>query len=173
MSGWQLNDTAERSLSRFWNMTRSQIYLELGRLESAGLIESSGAEGPRARRPYRVTAAGRRVFRDWLASWVGRGPRDDQLHSPLVLTVFFGDFIPEQQLRQLLEEYRLRHRRLLATRRAMEDAISSSGAARMPTATLRRGIRLHEMTVAWIEETLATLDRSAVRKKQTSPAVRR
>src|SRR5689334_23786835 len=48
MTGWQIYETANVSLARFWNITRSQVYLELGRLEQDGLVASTGAEGPHA-----------------------------------------------------------------------------------------------------------------------------
>jgi hypothetical protein len=59
MTGWQIYEAAQDSICRFWNVTRSQIYLELGRLAQTGLIEDSGEGGPRERRPYRLTAAAR------------------------------------------------------------------------------------------------------------------
>jgi DNA-binding PadR family transcriptional regulator len=157
MTGWQIHETAQQSLARFWNITRSQIYLELGRLEEAGLVEPLGQPGPRARRPYRITDAGRGAFRNWLANWTAAGPRDDQLRSPLVLTVFFGDFLAPDAVEELLEEYRLRHRRLLESRRALRSQLPAPSRATLPAATLERGIALHQMTIDWIEETLGHL----------------
>ena len=61
MTGGQIYAAAERSVSRFWNLTRSQVYAELPRLEQAGLIEAAGAPGPRGAQPYQVTQA----FRDY------------------------------------------------------------------------------------------------------------
>src|SRR4051812_47608338 len=77
MTGWQLYETAERSLARFWNVTRSQIYTELTRLETMGLVEATGQEGPRASRPYTITEAGRTAFQSWLTAFVGDEQRDD------------------------------------------------------------------------------------------------
>src|SRR5438309_580364 len=104
MTGWQINETARQSLARFWSITRSQVYLELGRLEQAGLVESLGEEGPRARRPYRITDAGRAAFGQWLLAWTAAGPREDQLRSPLLLSVFFGGFLPPDLMERVLEE---------------------------------------------------------------------
>ena len=74
MTGWQIYETAERSLARFWNITRSQVYLELDRLEQDGLVAGTGAEGPRARQPYTITEAGR-AARDKRLAPEGRGKR--------------------------------------------------------------------------------------------------
>src|SRR5947209_4710178 len=109
MTGWQLYETATDSITRFWNITRSQIYVELPRLAAAGLVEATSARGPRASRPYRLTPAGKAALRAWLLDWALQEPKDDQLHSPLLLTVFFGDFVPQHVLLRTLEEYRLRY----------------------------------------------------------------
>jgi DNA-binding PadR family transcriptional regulator len=157
MTGWQLHDTAQRSLARFWNLTRSQIYLELGRLEEAGLVEGVDAVGSRARRPYRITDAGRAAFRAWLDEWMAAGPRDDQLRSPLVLTVFFGGFLEPDALERQLQEYRLRHQRMLDSRRAMLAAMPEAARNSLPGATLERGVAMHRMTLEWLDATLARL----------------
>ena len=46
MTGGQVYAAAERSVGRFWNLTRSQVYAELPSLEQAGLIERAGSGGP-------------------------------------------------------------------------------------------------------------------------------
>src|SRR5690349_5624921 len=155
MTGWQLYEAAVDSLSRFWNITRSQIYLELARLAEAGLVEDSGEGGPRERRPYRITDAGRRAFADWLAAWAADEPRDEQLRSPLVLTVFFGEFLPRESLSRMLREYQLRHQRRLDRLRAFGERLRDDHSP--PTATVRRGIAYHEMMVRWIDTVLADL----------------
>ena len=158
MTGWQIYETAERSLTRFWNVTRSQVYIELARLAEAGLVETVGEQGPRARRPYRITPAGKKVFREWLAAWATEEPREDQLHSPLLLTVFFGDYLPPQVLQRVLHEYRPRYQRQTEQLRSMLKAISPQGQARPPTAVLRRGLAYREMMVRWIDELLGLLE---------------
>lgn len=157
MTGWQIYETAARSLAGFWNVTRSQVYLELPRLAAAGLVEDTGQVGPRARRPYRITPAGRRAFRDWLARWTAQGPRDDQLHSPLLLTVFFGDYLPAGALRRVLEAYRPQYQRQVARLRAMHDAIDETQRQAPPTAVLLRGIAYRELMIGWIDALLADL----------------
>jgi DNA-binding PadR family transcriptional regulator len=163
MTGWQVHQTAQQSLARFWSLTRSQIYLELGRLQERGLVEAVGGAGPRASRPYRITDAGRAAFRTWLTDWVAAGPQDDQLRSPLVLTVFFGGFLPEESLDRLLREYSLRHRRMLDSRRALLAGLGPDARQSLPAATLDRGIAYHELTLTWLRRTLRLLSRARAR----------
>jgi len=157
MTGWQLYETAERSLMRFWNVTRSQIYTELAALCAAGLVEVVGPPGPRARRPYRITEAGRAAFREWLAAWAAEEPRDEQLHSPLLLTVFFGDYLPPATLERVLREYRPRFQRQGEQLAEMLKAVGAAVQARPPTAVLRRGLAYRQMMVRWIDELLELL----------------
>src|SRR5437588_1511057 len=111
MTGWQIFETAASSLGRVWHLTRSQIYVELGRMAEAALIEDTGEGGPRASRPYRITDAGREAFLGWITAWAEQEPKDDQLRSPLLLTMFFGSYLPPTTLRGVLEEYRPRYQR--------------------------------------------------------------
>ncbi len=157
MTGWQIYEAAQDSICRFWNVTRSQIYLELGRLAQTGLIEDSGEGGPRERRPYRLTAAGRAAFAAWLAAWATDEPRDELLHSPLVLTVFFGEYLPPATLTRMLQEYRGRHQRRGERLHAMQQALGEDRS--LPTATVRRGIAYHDLMVHWIETVLDDLAR--------------
>jgi DNA-binding PadR family transcriptional regulator len=150
MSGWDLYVTARMSLGRFWNVTRSQVYRELQRLADDGLVEAAGGSLARERRPYRATAAGRAAFADWLADWVSAGAREEQLRSPLVLTIFFGELVAPETLRLLLDDYRVQHQKRLAELRRMESALGDS--RRLPAFTLRRGIAYHEMMVRWLDE---------------------
>jgi DNA-binding PadR family transcriptional regulator len=160
MTGWQIHQTAQQSLARFWSVTRSQIYLELSRLQAAGLVAAVGGGGPRASRPYRITDAGRAAFREWLTDWVAAGPQDDQLRSPLVLTVFFGGFLPADSLDRLLREYSLRHQRMLESRRTLLGGLGPEARRSLPAATLDRGIAYHELTLGWLRRTLRLLSRT-------------
>jgi DNA-binding PadR family transcriptional regulator len=157
MTGWQLYETAGRSVSRFWNLTRSQIYLELSRLAAAGLVEAGAARGGRSQRPYRITSAGKQAFADWLEAFARAEPRDDLLRSPLVLTVFFGEFLPRATLRRVLEEYRPRWQRQLEQLEAMLRAIPPEQRERLPSLVLRRGVAYRELMVRWIDELLEEL----------------
>src|SRR5215470_14125343 len=80
MTGSQLWRAAATSIARFWNLTRSQVFRELPRLQAAGLVEPVERR-PRRQQPFRITDAGRDAFTEWLAEFIGSGPRDEQLHS--------------------------------------------------------------------------------------------
>ena len=159
MTGGQIYAAAQRSVSRFWNLTRSQIYAELPRLEGEGLIEPAGPPGARGAQPYRATAAGQQRFAEWMAAFVSAGPRDEQLRSPLLLAVFFGGFVPPDRLASLVEEYRGRHRRSLALAGDMLAALG--GDTSLPGAALLRRAAYEEMMIGWLGEVLDRITASA------------
>lgn len=66
-SGYELAAAIENSIGNFWNVTRSQIYRELGLLESYGFVRV-GEVGVRERKPYALTALGSRAFDAWIAA---------------------------------------------------------------------------------------------------------
>jgi len=151
MTGWQVHEAASVSVGRFWNLTRSQIYRELLRLEEAKLVAGVGKPGPRASRAYRVTPGGQAAFRAWLEAFTAGDPRDEILRSPLVLTVFFSEFLPPTTLRRVLVEHRARHERRLGQLRKMNAALDAATRARPPAAVLARGLAYQGMMVGWID----------------------
>lgn len=155
MTGGEVFAAAQRSVSRFWNLTRSHVYAELGRLSEAGLVEAVGTPGPRGARKYAATDAGRRAFRTWVNAFVDRGPEPDQLRSPLLLAVFFGSFVEPGRLRPLLEEYRAQHVRSL---RLAEDMLAALGPDRsLPEAALARRWAYEDLMVGWLGDVVGRI----------------
>ncbi|NBE50383.1 PadR family transcriptional regulator [Streptomyces boluensis] len=64
-SGYDLLKTFQSSLANVWPATQSQLYGELARLADSGLVEVR-TEGPRGRKEYEITDAGRRELRHWI-----------------------------------------------------------------------------------------------------------
>jgi len=89
-TGYDIKRVVERSTAFFWGASFGQIYPELARLEGAGLISGS-SRGPRGRKEYEITAAGRRALRTWLAS---PEPQAFAFRSEGLLKAFFGDLAP-------------------------------------------------------------------------------
>ncbi|MFF5260875.1 PadR family transcriptional regulator [Actinomadura viridis] len=64
-SGYDLLKIFDLSLGHVWAATQSQVYGELAKLTADGLIEVT-SEGPRGRKEYAATPAGRDELRRWL-----------------------------------------------------------------------------------------------------------
>ena len=65
MSGYDLTQTFAQTLGHVWPAQHSQIYPELARLVSDGLIVQTG-QGPRGRKVYETTPEGIEALRTWL-----------------------------------------------------------------------------------------------------------
>jgi PadR family transcriptional regulator AphA len=96
-SGYDLLKIFDISLAHVWQATQSQIYGELGKLAADGLIEVA-SEGPRGRKEYTATEAGRDELRHWLTETSPRHViRDEGL-----LRVFFLGSVRYDEARDYL-----------------------------------------------------------------------
>jgi len=88
-TGYELTKIFEDSLNNFWHAQSSQIYRELGRLESEGLVTSRSVIQDKRpnKRVYAVTEAGRNAFTDWLGK---AEPTLENPHNSLLMRMFFG-----------------------------------------------------------------------------------
>jgi DNA-binding PadR family transcriptional regulator len=145
MSGWDLLTTAQVLIGDFWTVTRSQVYRELTAMEAAGLVVA-GPPGPRERRPYELTDAGRAAFRDWLQ----QSPGSEQIRYPLLLTIAFGRHLPPGRLAAFVAEHRVIHEERLAGYLALQTDAGDNLDA-YATATLDFGIRYEAAVVDWFD----------------------
>lgn len=88
-SGYDLLKRFEKSMANVWPATQSQLYSELNRLADSGLIEVT-AVGPRGRKEYWVTSAGRAELRRWITD----SSDDPPLRRPDLLRVFLLGELP-------------------------------------------------------------------------------
>jgi DNA-binding PadR family transcriptional regulator len=149
LTGWDLVQTAEREIGDFWSLTRSQVYRELAAMAEVGLVEA-GERGPRDRRPYSLTEAGRSAF----AEWVRREPGPESIRFPLLLTVLFGRYLPSEELERFLELHRSVHaRRLAGYRRQHREALAAGAGDAEPytVATLEFGIAYERAVLSWFD----------------------
>lgn len=146
MTGWDLVGEAEARIGAVWPLTRSQVYRELGAMESAGLIRA-GAVGGRERKPYTITERGEALFAQWLAT----DPGHEQIRVPLLLTLAFADHLPAGRARELLDRSRVEHEARLRRLERREE----SDPFRRAT---QRFERHHERAMlAWLDEVRAEL----------------
>lgn len=143
MTGWELDAAVEGSIAYFWNVTRSQVYRELRTLSELGLVEA-GATGPRERRPYELTDAGRQAF----SAWIVQKPGPPIIRMPLLLTVFFGGHLPPGRLAEVVAE------ELKAGREALQEYRNLKGAVQDPYAAqvLQFGIEYQQTLLAWLSD---------------------
>ncbi|MCB5179786.1 PadR family transcriptional regulator [Streptomyces antimicrobicus] len=147
-SGYDLLRTFDLSLANVWPATQSQLYGELGKLEKGGLV-AVAAEGPRGRKEYAITDAGRDELHHWLTEVEPTQVR----RSDMLLRVFFLDRLERDEalayLRRQAELAAERHERLVELGRTVaqgDDPLSVYGRIAMEW-----GLRASATQRAWAE----------------------
>lgn len=84
---YDLKQAVGFSLGDFWSLPHAQLYAEPERLAAAGLLSERRERGGRRRKHYKLTAAGRRALKEWLAEPTGKLA---ELRDPGLLKLFFG-----------------------------------------------------------------------------------
>ena len=170
LSGYDLKQVLDDSVSNFWHADLSQFYKTLKKLEADGLIiseiEPSLGDHP-DRRVYTIDSSGQAALDEWLNT----PPVDlSPLKEPLLLRAFFASRIPPQTLIMHLRLQRELHRQQLSLYQRkdaaeLERKRSLLGAndadARLWNATLRAGVLYEEMYLKWLDETIEMLEHRA------------
>ena len=146
-SGYDLVAAAEQVIGGFWTLTRSQVYRELAALADRGLLEK-GPAGPRDRRPFQLTPAGRAAFR----TWVNTSPEPENLRIPLLLRLTFADEIDPGQLRAMLAEHRAAHQNRLEAYRSLDRQLAAGGVPGEQRVTLAFGISYETAVLGWFSQ---------------------
>ncbi|MGO9198631.1 MAG: PadR family transcriptional regulator [Acidimicrobiales bacterium] len=151
MSGYDLTREFDRTLANVWSASHSQIYPELARLAAGGLIEQVGS-GPRGRKVYAATEAGRQEVLAWLR-------KDDpgrELRVEAMLQGFFWWLLPQDEALALLERERSFHVGELARYEIYAEAAEAMNwwtnpELRSQRIMLEAGIRYERSIVEWAD----------------------
>jgi DNA-binding PadR family transcriptional regulator len=146
-SGYDLLKHFEKSMANVWPATQSQLYGELNKLAATGLIEVSDI-GPRGRKEYRITDAGRAELRRWVTN-----PRDDPpFRSAGLLRVFLLGEVPPEQARNhalaMAEHAEAEVKRLKRLRASINWTADDDGSF-YGLAALEYGLRMNAMQADW------------------------
>jgi PadR family transcriptional regulator, regulatory protein AphA len=147
MSGYDLTKRFEESLRYVWPARHSQIYPELNRLNDEGLIEIVD-EGPRGRKEYRTTEAGRDAVREWLLE---TEPEWSVRNEPALRSFFLWMLDPEDARRHLREYRDWFQGRLVAYRSIKEHWTPETEGECSAWVVLELGLIQAEANVRWAE----------------------
>jgi DNA-binding PadR family transcriptional regulator len=151
-SGYEIKQVVDRSTRFFWAASYGQIYPELRRLESEGLVKGEDSpNGRRARRVYELTGAGRAELQRWLLG----SDTTVELRDENLLRIFFADALPREQALQLLEGRARWHEGLLAALRTIDERPGEDPP--FVDLALRWGIAYSEWGAEWCREQLQRL----------------
>ncbi len=163
-SGYEIKQLIDNSARFFWAASYGQIYPELKRLESDGLVKGSdSAQGNRQRTVYKLTAKGRRAAKEWLVSDSEvLESRDEGL-----LRLFFAGGIDPPQTAEIARKRAATSRAKAAELRAIQESIDETGAPDGPEAepdagsllVLRYGVEMSEWAAEWFERAAVELEK--------------
>jgi PadR family transcriptional regulator, regulatory protein AphA len=142
-------------MANVWPATQSQLYGELNKLADAGLIEVAEL-GPRGRKEYAITDAGRAELQRWMIS-----PQEDSaFRSARLLRVFLLDELPREEAGKYLTTLRAHadneHRRYARIRDRYDWP--DDDAAFFARAALEYGLRRTQMEADWASWVVDELD---------------
>jgi DNA-binding PadR family transcriptional regulator len=180
MSGYDLKQLINKSITHFyWSPAKSQIYGELRRLESHGLVTMR--EVPQTLRPdkrmYQITPQGHEAMQKWLEN---SGVEPDSYKSALLLKIFFGHMLSTETTIGLMEERRKQIASELVGCEKRANALQEQGQGVeadddifYPYLTLQRSMALCQADLVWIDGALEQLRQrqaqgSAKRKRKTA-----
>jgi DNA-binding PadR family transcriptional regulator len=164
-SGYDLLKLFEKSMANVWPATQSQLYGELNKLADAGLIEVSDI-GPRGRKEYRITDAGRAELRRWVAN---PGPVP-QFRSAEVLRVFLLGEVPRAQARSHMVAVAAYADAEVNRLEQLRDSIdwTDEDDSVYERAALEYGLRLYAMEADWARWLVDEIDERGRPGKKTS-----
>ena len=155
-SGYDLLKMFQESMANVWPATQSQLYGELGKLADAGLIKVSDV-GPRGRKEYAITDAGREELTRWMTS----PEQDPPFRSAQLLRVFLLSELSPAQAREYLEAMRrfanaehARYEQIRQTREWSDGDQDFFGRA-----ALENGLRFTKMQADWASWVIEQLER--------------
>ncbi|WP_327314836.1 PadR family transcriptional regulator [Streptomyces sp. NBC_01235] len=171
-SGYDLSKGFDASVANFWMATPQQLYKELERMESQGLIEARVVQQERRpnKRLYSLTEAGRQA----LVEFTTASPKPTAIRDELLVKVQAVDEGDSEAVRTAVAErlewaraklarYDRLRARLLAGR--TEEEYFAEAERVGPYLTLMRGRAFEKENVRWAERTLSVLE-----QRSTLPA---
>ena len=154
----------QQGVSLFYSASFGSIQRALKQLAEQGLatVADAAAADARGSKPYTVTDAGRRAWREWMLSPVTGG---DVETTALARTFFVGLLEERSERRQVVAAIRVRVASDLAELQAVAEGVD---AAAIPAefadvfafqrATLDYGIRSNLLALTWCDELTASLE---------------
>jgi DNA-binding PadR family transcriptional regulator len=168
-SGYDLKQLADRSIRHFyWSPAKSQVYTELRRLKSFGLVEESFIEQESRpdKRVYTITATGRVA----LAGWLNDPVLEPTVYkSTTLMKIFFGASAEPAALVQQLDSMVQDCHEFTAMLEETERQCSAAGDEAIFTLlTVRAGLAHARADIEWAEKARATLLSLDRRQQETT-----
>jgi PadR family transcriptional regulator, regulatory protein AphA len=164
-SGYEIKQLVDSSARFFWAASYGQIYPELKKLETAGLITGDDSStGARQRTTFRLTADGKRAARKWIAE----PPEVLETRDEGLLKLFFAGSIEPKRAAEIARERAAISKAKATQLRAIAEQVDQTGKPEGPDArpdagsmtVLRYGIEASEWAAEFFERAAENLERA-------------
>lgn len=154
-SGYDLANAFNSTLANVWPATQSQVYRELATLTEDGLLTVTD-EGPRGRKEYSITEAGRAELVHWLAD---TEPNRTRRNESLLRVFFLANLTRDQATDYLRAEAEITKRQQARLRMIEELADwEADDVAVHGHLVLEYGHRLMALNLEWTRWAVERLD---------------
>lgn len=153
----------EKELANFWSAKHSQIYPELKKLVEEGHLEFDVEISGEVleKKVYRITAKGRREFRNWLTKDEGMEPT---FKDKFRLRMYFAENMKREDMLRLLKSQLIQRRKkleFLLDKETVYTEMPPYETENFGDFIVLRGAVLREQAyVKWLEETMEALEAS-------------
>ncbi len=147
------NERFDRSVAYFWPGDQTQIYKTLDKLVEQGFATSEveiQLDRPN-RKVYSITKSGKVELENWLSVPV----EPPVYRDPLLVQIFFSDFVDSEAILEVLASAREKHAAILNQLQAIKIPKSGKCATREELSgrlTLDLGLKSKQAYVEWIDE---------------------
>lgn len=157
-TGYELARAFDESLGHFWQASHQQIYRELAKLETEGLLscELVLQQSRPDRKVYSLTEAGLNELSNWLATPSNPTPNKDELLIRLYAGLHAAPGVLEAELKRELKY----HQQKLDEYTQIEQQYFSgklSAAGRLIWLTLQAGLAYERARIEWVKLAQRTL----------------
>ncbi|WP_310830231.1 PadR family transcriptional regulator [Paenibacillus pedocola] len=161
LSGYEIKKIVDDRLSFFWNESFGQIYPELKRLTSEGLIAVCSAERPvhsKQSIKYEITEPGRLELQEWLKSPVEK----ELIRFEILLKLFFSNANSSATVLEHVKEFQTSHLRQQQLFQQFEAQLKQNmdvhSNHRQILMVLSFGQKMWEAYASWSKETIRLLE---------------
>ena len=159
-SGYDISKSFDEELSCYWKATQQQVYRELSKMETQGLViyEMQPQQGKPDKKIYQITEKGLAELMHWYAEPTKR----TRIREDLLVKVLIGHQMPMDLLRNEINHRKKVHQEQLDKYLAIEaehfEIEDPSPEVQFKYLTLKRGIAYERSWSAWCDEVLAFLE---------------
>lgn len=159
LSGYDIKKLIDLRFRFFWNESYGQIYPQLKKLQTEGLITSLEKQTQgRSKAKYAITESGRSALKIWLS----QTPEKESVRIELLLKMYFGDSSQPSVLAQHIKGFQENHQRDLAMlslfKKELQSIPDPDHNHQNILSVIEFGIKTNQAYLAWCEESLAQLE---------------